>query len=77
MTHAEIRATYPTPGLEPTICPGELDRVLDEVDPVDGHRIHVHVCRACRATVVLDATDSRIRNDYREPARWDGMEARR
>ena len=68
MTHAELRATYPGPGLEPTHCPGELhlaesDRLADEAT---GHVVEVWRCRDCGARVVFDTADRLVRNDYHQ-----------
>jgi hypothetical protein len=78
MTHAELRAQYKGPGLEPTSCPGELAAIEPDgrhhpwttdhaIVDSDGRRVRIHRCKLCGHTIALDATDGRIRNDYPDP----------
>jgi hypothetical protein len=72
MTHIELRATYPSHiGVEPTICPGEVDAGTVIGVSTDDHEVIVFACALCGHRIVVDAVAKATVNDYHLPRRTD------
>lgn len=71
VTHQELMALYPTDGIRPSDCPGEVQAVtvIRDPDPLTGPdatiEVQVYRCRQCGTHVSIDATHRRVLNTYR------------
>lgn len=68
LTHAVIRLAHPPVGpIQPTDCPGPVERVYGSFDRCDGHLVEVYHCSRCFQWIAIDAHTGRTRNDYPGP----------